>query len=82
MLLRAIAGLMTPTTGTATVGNTRVGNGVYAPHLIVIGYFSFNSFCQFIGSYFSNFCRLTIVSLESKKDEKTGRFMMVPVEGS
>ena len=33
MLLRAIAGLMTPTTGTATVGNTRVGNGVYAPHV-------------------------------------------------
>ena len=26
MLLRAIAGLMTPTAGTATVGNTRVGN--------------------------------------------------------
>ena len=33
MLLRAIAGLMTPTTGTATVGGTRVGNGVYAPHV-------------------------------------------------
>ena len=33
MLLRAIAGLMTPTAGTATVGNTRVGNGVYAPHV-------------------------------------------------
>ena len=24
---------MTPTTGTATVGGTRVGNGVYAPHV-------------------------------------------------
>ena len=33
MLLRAIAGLMTPTAGTATVGGTRVGNGVYAPHV-------------------------------------------------
>ena len=33
MLLRAIAGLMTPTTGTATVGGTRVGNGFYAPHV-------------------------------------------------
>ena len=29
-----------------------------------------------------NLKELTIVSLESKKDEKTGRFMMVPVEGS
>ena len=29
-----------------------------------------------------NIKELTIVSLESKKDEKTGRFMMVPVEGS
>ena len=33
MLLRAIAGLMTPTAGTATVGGTRVGNGIYAPHV-------------------------------------------------
>ena len=29
-----------------------------------------------------NLKELTIVSLESKKDEKTGRFMMVPIEGS
>ena len=29
-----------------------------------------------------NLKELTIVSLESKKDEKTGRFMMVPVEGT
>ena len=29
-----------------------------------------------------NLSAVTIVSLESKKDEKTGRFMMVPVEGS
>ena len=29
-----------------------------------------------------NLKELTIVSLESKKDEKTGRFMMAPVEGS
>ena len=29
-----------------------------------------------------NLKELTIVSLESKKDEKTGRFMMIPVEGS
>jgi glutamate synthase (NADPH/NADH) small chain len=29
-----------------------------------------------------NLCAVTIVHLESKKDEQTGRFMMVPVEGS
>lgn len=29
-----------------------------------------------------NLCAVTIVHLESKKDEKTGRMMMVPVEGS
>lgn len=37
---------------------------------------------EFIKNKNGELCQVKLVNLESKKDEKTGRFMMVPVEGS
>lgn len=37
---------------------------------------------EFIKNKNGELCQVKLVSLESKKDEKTGKFMMVPVEGT
>ena len=37
---------------------------------------------EFVKDKNGNLCKVVLVKLESKKDEKTGRMMMVPVEGS
>lgn len=37
---------------------------------------------EFIKNKNGELCQVKLISLESKKDEKTGRFMMVPVEGT
>lgn len=37
---------------------------------------------EFIKDKKGNVCKAVLVKLESKKDEKTGRMMMVPIEGS
>ncbi len=37
---------------------------------------------EFLKDEQGNVCGVVVISLESKKDEKTGRFIMVPVEGT